>query len=92
MRDGLVFARLVEVLYERRVNTKVATTFFDYTHNANLSLEALQQSHAPTHGLIASDIAEAKQPHSLLSLLWSLFFFFVGATRGMPLFSKMSSF
>lgn len=83
LRDGLVFSRVVEVLFDRRVHTKTATSIFDYTHNANLALESLQQVRAPTNGLIASDFAEAKQPHSMLSLLWSLFFFFVGGSLGM---------
>jgi Calponin homology (CH) domain len=82
MRDGLALARLIEVLFDRKITTKVPSSLFDFNYNANVSLEALKQAGAPTGGLSASDLVDNKQSISLFNLVWGVFFFFIGAAEG----------
>lgn len=82
LRDGLILAVLLEVLFGQKVKVKSAGTVFDFNPNVTVTLEALKAVGVNVGTITVNDVVESKNSKLLYSLLWNIFFRYMGGEKG----------
>lgn len=82
LRDGLILAVLLEVLFGQKVKVKSAGTVFDFNPNVTVTLEALKAVGVNVGTITVNDVVESKNSKLLYTLLWNIFFRYMGGEKG----------